>query len=312
MSVIKSLSVGDGDMFYINHSSDNFTIIDCCMTGDNKRYITAELKELSSSKGITRFISTHPDNDHIMGLKYLDNEIDIVNFYCVNNKAVKSEYTDDFIRYCNLRDSDKAFYIYNGCSRKWMNDSDDERGSAGISILWPKMDNLYFKNALKEAEIGRSPNNISPIIQYSLEGGVTAVWMGDLETEFLELIAGELELPKTDILFAPHHGRDSGRIPNELLKMMSPKIIVIGEAPSRHLNYYNGYNTITQNSAGDIEFDCDGSHVHVFAGNRQYRVNFLQRNNDLSSLPHYVGTMPTHAYDVKQFEELVNILCQSR
>lgn len=25
MSVIKSFSVGDGDMFYINHNSDNFT-----------------------------------------------------------------------------------------------------------------------------------------------------------------------------------------------------------------------------------------------------------------------------------------------
>lgn len=29
MSVIKSFSVGNGDMFYIKHDTDNFTIIDC-------------------------------------------------------------------------------------------------------------------------------------------------------------------------------------------------------------------------------------------------------------------------------------------
>ena len=27
MSIIKSFSVGDGDMFYIDHNSDNFSII---------------------------------------------------------------------------------------------------------------------------------------------------------------------------------------------------------------------------------------------------------------------------------------------
>ena len=34
MTVIKSFSVGLGDMFYILHGSDNFTIIDCNLTGE--------------------------------------------------------------------------------------------------------------------------------------------------------------------------------------------------------------------------------------------------------------------------------------
>lgn len=37
MSVIKSFSVGDGDMFYINHNSDNFTTIDCCYSDDDNK-----------------------------------------------------------------------------------------------------------------------------------------------------------------------------------------------------------------------------------------------------------------------------------
>ena len=66
MSVVKSFSVGDGDMFYIDHNSDNFTTIDCCYSDDdNKETNFEEMKQLASKKGITRFISTHPDEDHI-------------------------------------------------------------------------------------------------------------------------------------------------------------------------------------------------------------------------------------------------------
>lgn len=77
MSIIKSFSVGDGDMFYIDHNSDNFSIIDCCMDDGNKEAITQEIKDKISKKGIIRFISTHPDEDHLQGLKYLDEQIGI-------------------------------------------------------------------------------------------------------------------------------------------------------------------------------------------------------------------------------------------
>jgi hypothetical protein len=42
MSIVKSLSVGDGDMFYIKHGSDNFTIIDCCMEEAYSEEIVSE------------------------------------------------------------------------------------------------------------------------------------------------------------------------------------------------------------------------------------------------------------------------------
>lgn len=37
MSKVKSFATVDGDMFYINHNSDNFTIIDCCIEEEKKR-----------------------------------------------------------------------------------------------------------------------------------------------------------------------------------------------------------------------------------------------------------------------------------
>ena len=291
MSRVKSFSVGNGDMFYIRHDSDNFSIIDCCLNEDNQQTIVDELIEQSAEKSITRFISTHPDEDHLRGLRYLESEFGIPNFYCVRNNAFKEEETDDFVRYCELRDADKAFYLYRGCKRKWMNLDGDGRGKAGIHIKWPDIDNADFKAALTEAEGGGSPNNISAVIRYGIEDGASFLWMGDLETEFMEKIADTIKWPKTDVVFAAHHGRGSGRIPHSILDQLQPKIIVLGEAPSRYLHYYGGYNTLTQNSAGDITFECDeDGKAHIFVSRDSYEVNFLS-DEDVFGEENYLGTL---------------------
>lgn len=290
MSIVKSLSVSDGDMFYIRHGSDSFSIIDCCLSEDDRESIVKEIKSESKSKNIIRFISTHPDDDHIMGLDYLDSQMKIRNFYCVKNKTTKPDETTDFEKYCELRDSDKAFYLYKGCSRKWLNESDNERGNAGITILWPITNNNNYSEALKQAENGESPNNISPIIKYSLQDGVTMLWMGDLESDFMEKIKDDLNLPEVDILLAPHHGRDSGKVPEEWLDKMNPKIVIIGEASSEELNYYSSYNTITQNSAGDIIFECTKNKVHLYVSDDNYSVDFLDDEN-MDTFSNYIGTL---------------------
>lgn len=277
-------------MFYIKHGSDNFTIIDCFLSEENKKTITDELKEIQKTKNITRFISTHPDDDHIGGLEYLFKTLSIPNFYCVQNETTKKDETVDFNKYCELRGSDKAFHITKGCSRKWMNKSCDERTSSGISVLWPDVNNEHFIEALSKAKKGESPNNISPIIKYSLEDGVKVLWMGDLETDFMNKIKDEIDVPAVDILFAPHHGRDTGKVPSEMLKKMNPKIIIIGEALSCHLNYYAGYNTITQNSAKNIILECTTGKVHIYVSNEKYSVDFLD-DEGMSTYNNYIGTL---------------------
>lgn len=292
MSVIKSISVGYGDMFYIKHSSDNFTIIDCNLFEDDKVTIINELKKESKGKGIVRFMSTSPDLDHIRGLKYLDDEMQLMNFYVVKNNALKNRENEDFSRYCMLRDStEKAFYISKGVNRKWMNESDETRGSSGINIHWPVLDNKHFLDALQKAEKGESPNNISPIFRYSLQGGASVIWMGDLETPFMDLIVNDISLPETDILIAPHHGRDSGKVSSKFLKEIKPKVIIIGEASSDDLNYYAGYNKITQNSAKNITMDLLDDKVHFFSSSTAYDVDFLKDENIKSDLGAYLGTL---------------------
>lgn len=293
MSIIKSFSVGNGDMFYIDHNSDNFSIIDCCMDDTNNRTIVAELEAKIGQKGIIRFISTHPDEDHIKGLKYLNDKLDIPNFYCVENKAAKKDESDDFKYYCELRDGTKVFHVSKGCSRRWINLEDEERGAAGINFLWPDLDNNDYREALKQAAAGTAFNNISPIFTYGVNDGVSAMWMGDLEHEFQEKIKDYVKWPQVDILFAPHHGRKSGHISAEILEKLSPKIIIIGEAPSKYLNYYQGYNTITQNTAKDITFNCVDKLVHIYFSEKEYKYDLSFLTNismDDSNLGYYKGS----------------------
>lgn len=293
MSIIKSFSVGNGDMFYIDHNSSNFTIIDCNLSDVNTDDIIEELNAIKKNKSISRFISTHPDEDHLCGLTSIEERVGIENFYCVENQTIKSDETDDFKKYCELKESKKAFYIKKGVVRKYMNQGDANIGTAGLSILWPDVNNEHYKKELEKAEDGDSPNNISPIIKYSLENGVKALWMGDLETDFMECISEDVDWPEIDILFAPHHGRKSAKIPLDILEKLNPRIVVIGEAPSENILYNIGkYKTMTQNSSKDIVFECIAEKVHVFVKEEDYSVDYLEIEPGITRDDfYYIGTL---------------------
>jgi beta-lactamase superfamily II metal-dependent hydrolase len=277
-------------MFYIVHASDNFTMIDCNLKADNFEEIIAELKRVSRTKGMRRFICTHPDDDHFRGVELLDKALPITNFYCVKNDVKKDELTDSLLHYKSLRDGDKAFYLEQGVRRRWLNDSDDTRPSAGVRVLWPNVSNPNFIEALRKCDAGGSPNNISCVLRYAVKGGASFLWLGDLETEFMESIVDDIELEKTTVVFASHHGRKTGKIPDSWLKKLDPQIIVLGEAPSRHMHYYTGYETITQNTAGDITMDCRDGQVHIYVSEEGYSRDFLNDEGE-SKFPGYIGSL---------------------
>lgn len=277
MSRIKSFSVGDGDFFYVRSNSSNLTIIDCYVTVENAESVNEELLSQRRENDVCRFISTHPDEDHLHGIELLDETFTEPNFYCVANQVSKADPSESFRRYCELRDGESAYGLRAGLDRCWFTRGDEVRDAAGFRVLWPDVDNDNFKEALDEAnsKVGSSPNNISPVLRYKLKSGASVVWAGDLETEFMESIIGAIELPKSDVVFAPHHGRKSGRIPEEWLNALDPQVIIIGEAPSELLEYYSGFNTITQNSAGDILLDCVDDHIDFYISGSGYEAGFL-------------------------------------
>ena len=277
MSIVKSYSFPDGetrgDMYYIKHGTNNFTVIDCYLKDGNdknarKEEIVAEIKNESSGR-TWRFISTHPDNDHIAGIDYLDDNWEILNYYAVENSRPTDRNDSSLSRYHWLL-TNKNYPIKRGINRAWLNDSNNENNSSGINFLWPDVNNEKFKSALKFVSNGEKINNICPIFTYSINNGATYMWMGDLETDMQQAYYEEYKnsIPQVDILFQPHHGRKSGSIPHDLLKALNPKLIIIGNAPSEHIDYGNSRQTITQNTAGDIYFENDGNEVHIYTKNK--------------------------------------------
>lgn len=277
MSIVKSYSFPDGDirgdMFYIKHESQNFTVIDCFLKDDGSKNARKDeiIKEIieESSDRVRRFISTHPDNDHIAGIEILDDEWGIRNFYAVDNNRPKDKNDDSLTRYHELL-AKKNYPIARGIKRAWLNQKNDENSSSGIEFLWPDLNNEKFKQALELVSQGKEINNICPIFTYSIENGPTYMWMGDLETEMQQVYYDTYkdDIHEVDILFQPHHGRKSGSLPTDLLEALNPKLVIIGNAPSEHIDYGDSRQTITQNTAGDIYFENEGREVHIYTKNK--------------------------------------------
>ena len=276
MSIVKSFSfpLGEirGDCFYIKHDSANFTVIDCFLkegkdANCRKSEIISEIKSESCGR-ICRFISTHPDNDHILGIEDLDQHWKITNFYAVENAIPSDDDDSSLKKYLELKRSHN-YPIEKGISRVWLNKSTYDREDSNIEFLWPDLNNARFNEALKATARGESPNDISCVIKYDASGGGSYLWMGDMETgmqeEFYESQKGKIS--PVDVLFHPHHGRDSARPPDDLMSQLGPQIVVIGNAPSEHINYGDPDQTITQNTAGDVVFVNDSGIIHVFTAN---------------------------------------------
>jgi hypothetical protein len=111
----------------------------------------------------------------------------------------------------------------------------------------------------------------------------------------MENVKERVRMDAADILFAPHHGRYSGKVPTEWLEQIDPGLVIIGEAPSEYLNYYQGYDTITQNSAGDITLECESDRVHIYVSDWGYYVDFLYNEGRTNAHGSYIGTLRTKA-----------------
>lgn len=72
---------------------------------------------------------------------------------------------------------------------------------------------------------------------------------------------------------------------------IDPKLIVVGEAPSEDLFYHSEYNMLTQNSAGDITFECVNGETHIYVSNENHEVHFLEDYGLKDKYGKYTGTL---------------------
>lgn len=324
MSVIHFLNVFEGDCNIIQHDSGRNTVIDIS-NGYNKEDTEAEkvakaekeaLKndadrnfvpngktnyhqkknpdnsiDYISKLGISqiwRFIITHPDMDHLDGIKDLYNTFSIPNTWDTNNtKAIDASKNfagfnkEDWEFYTQLRDGaiSNTRRVTNYAESKnsfWVEDD--------IKVLCPTPALLSTAN-----NTTKNWNDASYVLLYTpLKADGTRwkiLFAGDSEDGSWEYILAnhKADVTNVDVLFAPHHGRDSGRS-YEFLKTVQPRVTLFGNASSKHLAYDSYQSTgnrkntrITNNQAGYVVLNCTDSHLSVYVKNYQFMVNFRDK-----------------------------------
>lgn len=318
MAIIHFLNVLEGDCNIIQHDSNRVTVIDVSNAYDDMD--TEEELEVKASqmrrdmlertqvpsnkkdyqqkkipdnpisylnkigvKDIFRFIITHPDMDHLDGIKDLFNNFNIVNLWDtdntkeISNKAGTGGYNlEDWKFYKQLRDEKiqpaKRLTYY-----------------AGNSNEYYKYDNLHILSPTLElisnCNYCENWNDSSYVLLFTPpknDGGYWKIlFAGDSEDGTWEhILKNYSELVKNiDVLFAPHHGRDSGRN-YDFLKVLNPTVTLFGNASSKHLAY-NSYKPIriTNNQAGYVVLDISYDYINIYVKNLEFARDFRWKRN---------------------------------
>ena len=307
------LNVKNGDCSIIEHGSGHVSVIDVCNARRIKQEMTLlESLEMFSRAGsgnfqqkkhpvnpieylkkfgidsIFRFMLTHPDMDHMDGIKDLFEEFSPANFYDTDNNAEKefengSPYRkEDWDFYKNLRDTNpqtdpKRLTIFSGDDGIYRTkDWDGKRPGDAFYTLAPTPE------LVKEGNEAKDYNDSSYVVLYRGAAGRILI-SGDSHDKTWEHILEHWEddVKDVDLLIAPHHGRKSGRS-YSFLDIVNPKMTFFGNAKSEHLAY-GAWNSrklefVTNNQANCMVVDCTGDNLTLYVTNE----NFAKSKNPYS------------------------------
>lgn len=284
MGVVHFLNVNEGDCIWIQHPSKHNTVIDISngneeineddtvFSGNHhqKQHPVNPIQYLKERdvRTIFRFILTHPDMDHMDGIKALFDSYEVVNFWDTKNEKVMDESSDwgrynkaDWEFYQKIRKSTKSpktLNVYAGEKKKYFNiDEDGQPGGDGLYILAPT------PALVEEANETEEYNDCSYVLLYLTGEGKKIIFAGDSADKTWDYILENHkdDVTDVDVLIAPHHGRKSGGN-NRYLDVLNPKLTLFGNAKSEYLNYAawssRGLDYITNNQADCVIINTEG------------------------------------------------------
>lgn len=317
MPTIHFLNVNNGDCSVIEHYSGHVTVIDVCnarppdpvveaitaLIAKGERGITGNFQQKKHPvnpisylrdhgiSSIFRYIQTHPDMDHMDGIKALFDAFEPVNFWDTDNTKDLSSSSwegspysqEDWDFYKRLRDGNpeqdpKRLTLLSGARGKFYNvGADGSNGGDGLYVLAPTQE---LVDAANEAD--DDYNDCSYVLLYRT-GNHRIVFGGDSHDDTWEHILSEHRSDVTDIdlLIAPHHGRRSGRS-YEFLDTLKPTLTFFGNARSEHLAYdawsRRGLSIVTNNQANCMVVDAGTSPMTLYVTHE----NFAKRVNPVA------------------------------
>lgn len=300
MGIFHFLNVLDGDCSIIQHPSGHITVVDVNNAGaetmvesaleralatgnyQQKKYPVDPIEYMRSRgmESVFRFVLTHPDMDHMGGLKAFFSELGPVNFWDTDNMEEKefdagSPYNpEDWEFYQNLRDtkptdSPRRLVLYSDARGKYFNVNEDgSPGADGLFVLAPT------PQLCADAQETGECNDYSYVLLYKSNAG-RIVMSGDSHDKTWEHILSKhgSDVAGADILIAPHHGRNSDRS-FDFLDVVKPKLALFGNAASEHLAYaeFSKRNipVITNNQAGCVVIDTNGNCMQLYVTNPSF------------------------------------------
>lgn len=308
MPIVHFLNVKDGDCSIIQHGSGHVSVIDVCNARkeqsleillseiftanmyksagsgnlNQKSYPVNPINYLKSFNitSVFRFLITHPDMDHMDGIKDFFEEFSPINFYDTdNNKELdfpnNSPYRiEDWEFYKTLRDTKpecdpKRLVLYSGDSGPYRTeDWDGKPPGDAFYVLAPTPD------LVSEANKNGNYNDCSYVILYCGYGG-KVLFGGDAHDKTWKHIIDNYSsiVKDIDLLVAPHHGRKSDR-DYSFLDTLNPKMTFFGNAKSEHLAYaawsYRKLPYITNNQANCMVVDVGNTNMPIYVSNETF------------------------------------------
>ena len=309
------LNVKDGDCSIIEHGSGHVSVIDVCnaekvttdMSASELAYLTEKARVAGNFQqkkhpvnpveylkkfninSVFRFILTHPDMDHMDGIKDFFEHFSPINFWDTdNNKEMKFEQgspynEEDWNFYKQIRDNNsqtdpKRLTLYSGSEGQfWSQDVNGQSPGDALHILAPT------SKLVKQANETENYHDASYVVLYHGNGG-RILLCGDSHDNTWEHILDNWKnvVKDVDLLIAPHHGRKSGRS-YEFLDTVNPKMTFFGNARSEHLAYsawkYRKLEYITNNQANCMVVDCSGDNLKLYVTYENFAKAYAKTYN---------------------------------
>lgn len=305
MGVIHFLNVKEGDCTLIQHPTGNNTVIDVSNARTTEMESTSLEEDVNFSMDsvqgnfgqknhpvnpieyfnklnittIFRFILTHPDMDHMDGIKSLFDNFEVINFWDTNNNKEIDNFNngkyqeEDWDFYQSIRNSSSNPKTLNntaGTTAQFFNkDSEGNSGGDGLYILAPTPE------LVEDANNSKDYNDCSYVLLYRTGNSKKILFAGDSGEKTWDYILQnyKTDVSDIDILIAPHHGRKSGGN-DKYLDTLKPKLTLFGNAKSQHLDYSSwnnrGLKKITNNQSDCIIIDTDGGNIKVYVTNEKF------------------------------------------
>lgn len=312
MALIHFLNVKDGDCNIIKHDSGRITVIDVCNASkvinevasfelrgnrNQKAHPTNPIEYMDKFgyNNIFRFILTHPDMDHMDGIKALFERSYPQNFWDTeNNKTIDSDEgfgqynKEDWDFYQKIRKSNVKHYLA-GSKNKFYNQDDEGGDGDGLYILAPNQDLIDDANETEHY------NDLSYVLLF-VNHGRKIIFAGDSEAKTWDYILDNYEddVKDIDVLIAPHHGRKTGGN-STYLDILNPKLTLFGNADSEDIDYdsFNkrGLKHYTNNQGGNFVLEVCVYGIDIYATNKSFVTDLIDREPISNYDAYYIETI---------------------